>query len=121
MIHQPPRSTRTYTHFLYATLFRSALGLCAILVAAARKGPARLAEALEAFNISGFPALFAHFPRLARIALLLRLRCFDLWPVLVRRISAMRSDGCAPRRSGEAERQSHGQLSAPPAIGRAHV
>lgn len=65
--------------------------LFAVLVAAACKGPARLAQALEEFEVSGFPAVLARCPRLARIALLLRLRSFDLWPVMRRRLLASRS------------------------------
>lgn len=73
----------------YAARWRSRW-LFAVLAAAARKGPARLAEALEEFDISGFPALLGNAPRLARGLLLLRLRSFDLWPVLVRRLGIRR-------------------------------
>lgn len=71
----------------YAARWRSRW-LFAVLVSAANKGPARLAAALKAFNVSGFPTFLGFSPRLARIALLFRLRRFDLWPILVRRMSA---------------------------------
>lgn len=75
----------------YAARWRSRW-LFAVLTTAARKGPGRLAEALKEFNVPAFPALLGNIPRLARLALLLRLRSFDLWPILVRRISVRHLD-----------------------------
>lgn len=58
--------------------------LYAVLNSAANQGPRQFSEAKQAFQISAFPTFVGRNRRLARLALFLRLRFFDL-PVLIKR------------------------------------